>query len=56
MQDDQNQFYGILTPLDIFERPHKVVIDCLGKTERVDAEANFIEAYIKMINVDRYVG
>nr|WP_319999754.1 histidine kinase dimerization/phospho-acceptor domain-containing protein [uncultured Draconibacterium sp.] len=31
--DDQNKYCGILTPTDIIERPHKLVIDCIGKKE-----------------------
>lgn len=33
--DDDKEFYGILTPCDIIERPHKIVVDCITKKESV---------------------
>ena len=33
--DDDKKFLGILTPNDIIEHPHKIVIDCITKKESV---------------------
>ncbi len=33
--DDDKEFHGILTPCDIIEHPHKIVIDCITKKESV---------------------
>jgi signal transduction histidine kinase len=33
--DDDEEFHGILTPCDIIEHPHKIVIDCTTKKESV---------------------
>ncbi|HEY4789374.1 MAG TPA: ATP-binding protein [Bacteroidales bacterium] len=55
VRDEQNRFYGILTPFDIIERPHKIVFDCLGKTEKVDASDTIKLAYQKMVNAQRHV-
>ncbi|MFT3739805.1 MAG: histidine kinase dimerization/phospho-acceptor domain-containing protein [Breznakibacter sp.] len=31
--DENENYYGILTPLDLIKRPHKIVIDCLTPKE-----------------------
>lgn len=31
IEDEKDVFYGILTPIDIIQRPHKIAIDCLEK-------------------------
>ena len=33
--DEDQSFRGILTPIDIIERPRKIVIDCLGECQTV---------------------
>jgi signal transduction histidine kinase len=55
VQDEKNQFYGILTPTDIIERPHKIVIDCLGDTDRIDAYDTLVLAYHKMKNSNKQI-
>jgi signal transduction histidine kinase len=53
--DEENQFYGVLTPSDIIERPHKVVVDCLGVTEKLDVNDTLVSAYRKMAETRRHV-
>ena len=55
VQDEQHVFYGIITPYDLVKRPHKLVIDCLDKIEKVDTNDRLLDAYNKMMNTNRNV-
>ncbi|HEX2968179.1 MAG TPA: ATP-binding protein [Bacteroidales bacterium] len=55
VQDERKMFYGVLTPSDIIARPHKIVIDCIGTVERIDANEDVESAYYKMIKVNQHV-
>ncbi|MBC8200384.1 MAG: hypothetical protein H8E80_10170 [Desulfobacteraceae bacterium] len=35
---NESSFIGILTPFDIIESPHNLVIDCLHEKPRIDCE------------------
>ncbi|MEA4841400.1 MAG: histidine kinase dimerization/phospho-acceptor domain-containing protein [Bacteroidales bacterium] len=47
VMDKCKTYYGILTPSDVISRPHKLVIDCLSKKERVRPGDSFAEVYGK---------
>lgn len=55
VQDEKEHFYGILTPSDIIERPHKIVIDCLGITEKVYAQDSLESVHLKMSKIQKFV-
>lgn len=46
INDDKN-FQGILTPLDLIKRPHKIVIDCLTEKEHISADETIISVLDK---------
>lgn len=66
VKDEENKFYGILTPADVLTRPYNLVIDCLtpkgiiqtddsfgelvGKFEKTPSEA------LPVFHRDKYVG
>lgn len=64
--DNDKNFYGILTPNDIVERPHKLVIDCLSKKESISSNDTIYTALNKfrtnkcfvlpVMNKDNFVG
>lgn len=43
--DDNNEFKGILTTLDLIKRPHKLVIDCLTKKESLSVNESVHTIY-----------
>lgn len=45
---DEGLFMGILTPIDIIESPHKLVIDCLHDKPRIDCKQD-IESVLKVM-------
>ncbi|MCD4763682.1 MAG: hypothetical protein K8R28_06630 [Desulfobacterales bacterium] len=45
---DEGSFIGILTPIDIIESPHKLVIDCLHNKPRIDCNQD-IESVLKVM-------
>ncbi len=34
--DSKNDYYGLLTPIDVFTRPYKLIADCLIEKEHID--------------------
>jgi two-component system sensor histidine kinase/response regulator len=49
---DEESFIGILTPIDIIESPHKLVIDCLHEKPRIDCEQD-IESVLAVMKESR---
>lgn len=49
---DEGSFIGILTPIDIIESPHKLVIDCLHAKPRIDCNQD-IESVLKVMKESR---
>ncbi|MFO7672531.1 MAG: HAMP domain-containing sensor histidine kinase [Lutibacter sp.] len=47
-QDDEDQFYGVLTTNDIAHNPKTLIIDCLTIKELVDSELSVEETILKM--------
>ena len=45
--DEENEFYGILTPEDLIKRPHKIVIDCIIKKDSLSFEDTMSEVIEK---------
>lgn len=48
--DEQKAFHGILTPVDLIKRPHKIVIDCITRKENIsfnDTTFEVIEKFRK---------
>lgn len=45
--DDDNEFYGILSPNDLIKRPHKIVIDCLTKKDYISFDEKTSEVIEK---------
>lgn len=48
VQDDENQFYGVLTTHDIAHNPKTLIIDCLTIKEFVDSELSVEDTIFKM--------
>ena len=48
VQDDEEQFYGVLTTNDIAHNPKTLIIDCLTIKELVDSELSVEETILKM--------
>lgn len=48
VQDDEDQFYGVLTTHDIAHNPKTLIIDCLSIKELVDAELSVEDTIFKM--------
>src|SRR5690554_3172197 len=50
VMDEEKEFYGVLCPLDLVKRPHKIVVDCITKKESVsisDTTLDVIEKFRK---------
>ncbi|MFA6334575.1 MAG: histidine kinase dimerization/phospho-acceptor domain-containing protein [Bacteroidales bacterium] len=47
VMDEKNKYLGILTPLDILNRPHNLVIDCLTPKEIVQTSDSVVEIFGK---------
>lgn len=47
VMDEKKNFLGILTPMDLIKRPHKIVIDCLTPKEAIMTDATIAEAMEK---------
>lgn len=47
--DDDMVYQGILTPCDIIQRPHKIVIDCLTEKEKVSIDESIISIFDKFV-------
>ncbi len=45
--NDDKKFQGILTPIDLIKRPHKIVIDCLTEKEHISADEAMISVLDK---------
>ncbi len=45
--DNDKKFYGILTPSDVVERPHKIVIDCVTPKESLSEDDTVISTIKK---------
>ncbi|MDD4189692.1 MAG: ATP-binding protein [Mangrovibacterium sp.] len=45
---EEGQFSGILTPADVISKPRKLVIDCLTKKDRLDANETILFAWTQM--------
>lgn len=64
--DDDKKFHGILTPCDLIEHPHKIVIDCLTQKESIALNDTTLIALDKfrstqcfalpVINEDNFLG
>ena len=48
IQDDKNQFYGVLTTHDIVHNPKILIIDCLTIKELIDSELSVEDTIFKM--------
>ena len=48
VQDDEDQFYGVLTTNDIAHNPKTLIIDCLTIKELVDSELSVEDTIFKM--------
>lgn len=48
VQDDDGEFYGVLTTNDIVHNPKNLIIDCLTIKELIDAELSVKETILKM--------
>lgn len=48
VQDDENQFYGVLTTHDIAHNPKTLIFDCLSIKELVDSELSVEDTIFKM--------
>lgn len=48
VQDDEDQFYGVLTTHDIAHNPKTLIIDCLSIKELVDSEISVEDTIFKM--------
>ena len=48
VQDDEDQFYGVLTTHDIAHNPKTLIIDCLTIKELVDSELSVEDTIFKM--------
>lgn len=48
VQDDKDQFYGVLTSNDIANNPKTLIIDCLSIKELVDSEISVEDTIFKM--------
>lgn len=48
VQDDEDQFYGVLTTHDIAHNPKTLIIDCLSIKELVDSELSVEDTIFKM--------
>ena len=47
--DENSKFWGILTPMDILKRPHKIVADCLTLKDVLTDEDNIAQALEKFL-------
>lgn len=47
--DENNKFWGILTPGDLVKRPHKIVADCLAPKDILTNEDNIFRALEKFL-------
>lgn len=47
--DENNKFWGILTPGDLVKRPHKIVADCLTPKDILTNEDNVAQALKKFL-------
>jgi signal transduction histidine kinase len=66
VMDENKAFYGVLSPLDLIRRPHKIVVDCITKKENIsfnDTTFDVIEKFRKnqcsalpVIHNDSFVG
>jgi signal transduction histidine kinase len=48
--DEDKTFHGVLSPLDLIKRPHKIVVDCISKKENItfsDSIFDVIEKFRK---------
>lgn len=45
--NDNEKFQGILTPVDLIKRPHRIVIDCLTKKEHISADEAMVSVLDK---------
>lgn len=45
---DTNGYVGILTPLDLIERPHKIVADCLTAKEYIVTDDTILSVFNKL--------
>lgn len=47
--DENSKFWGILTPMDLLKRPHKIVADCLTLKDVLTDEDNIAQALEKFL-------
>ncbi len=52
--DELGEYYGVLKPNDLIVRPHKLVVDCLGKTPCLQSEDSIVTAYDIMTTNNLY--
>jgi len=45
--DENNNFIGILNPVDLIKKPHKLIIDCIEKKEHICINENVVSALKK---------
>ena len=46
--DEDNLFYGVLTPSDVLKRPHNLVVDCLTKKDSVSITDSIAQTLEKL--------
>ncbi|MHB0954719.1 MAG: histidine kinase dimerization/phospho-acceptor domain-containing protein, partial [Allorhizobium sp.] len=49
VMDENNKFWGILTPVDLIKRSHKIVADCLTPKDILTNEDNIVRALEKFL-------
>lgn len=47
IMDEENGFIGILTPVDLIQRPHKLVIDCFTEKDRLNQDDTLLSSFDK---------